>query len=111
MEAVEDRELPAGCVDEAEVALVVVAERELVVVALEEPVGLALGIGQRTAELAPPTVPGVVGVRVAAALPLRTAERRGVAGVDGRVAVVGVEIGAALDRVRVRKPSEVMVER
>ena len=93
-----------------EVALVVVAERELVVGAGQEAVRLAARVGARAAELLAAVVPAVAGVGVAAALPLGRAERRRVPGGDARVAVVRVRVGAALHGVGVRQPAEVVVE-
>ena len=94
VEAVVDRELRARRVDEAEIALVVVAERELVAVPGEEAVGLTGRVEPGAAELGAAAAPGVVGVRMAAPLPLGLAERRRVAGVDRDAAVVRVEICA-----------------
>ena len=75
VEAVVDRELPAGRMDEPEVALVVVAEGELVVVPSRKPSGSCVVFGSRAAELLAAAGPGVVGVGMPAALPLACAER------------------------------------
>jgi hypothetical protein len=95
------RVLPGGLVDEAELALVVVGEGELVGVR-------ALG-HEPALQLRTPGVPAMTGVRVAAALPLRGAEGRGMTGghlIPGRVGE-----GLLLNRVGVRAPPEVVVER
>ena len=110
MEAVVDRELGARGVDEAEIALVVVAERELVAVPGEEAVGLTGRVEPGAAELGAAAAPGVVGVRMPAPLPLGLAQRRRMAGVHRRAAVVRVQIGALLHRVGVGQPAEIVVE-
>ena len=111
VEAVEDRERLARGVNEAEIALVVVTEGEFVVVALEEPVRLRPGVRQRASQLLAAARPGVVGIWMTAALPLALPQVGGVARGDEGVAVVGIRIGPALDRIRIRQPAEVVVER
>ena len=99
VEVVEGGERLGRVLDEAEVALAVVADRELVVAGLEEAVHRA------AVELVAPALPRVVGVGVAAALPVG---RQAV----GRVRVA-LEVGvgqARLAAVGVGHPAEVVVE-
>jgi hypothetical protein len=90
-------------VDEAEVALVEVGERELVVA--------RPGCQESAVQLRAARLPAVAGIRVATALVLRAAraERREVA--RGHLLAERVRIALGLIRVRVAQPAEVVVER
>ena len=111
MKAVVHLERLAGGVDEPQVALVVVGEREVVVAALEEVVRLRRRVVERAAQLGAPALPGVVGVGMAASLPLGGPQGGGVVGGHRLVVVVGVEVGARLRGVGQRRvPPEVVVE-